>query len=67
LSELSPSQLPAVPTDPFDGQPLRYRKVGEGYLLYSVGADLKDDAGNPVTVGKGDIAFRVIKPPRKTG
>jgi hypothetical protein len=33
LSELTPEYLSVTPADPFDGQPLRYRKRGCGYLL----------------------------------
>jgi hypothetical protein len=71
LGELSPQLLPAVPVDPFDGQPLRYRKQDTGYLLYSIGPDLKDDGGQRPPVGKGDstsgtsdLVFEVIKPPK---
>jgi type II secretory pathway pseudopilin PulG len=45
LGELAPRFLPAVPTDPFDGQPLRYRRLAKGYLIYSVGQDGQDDGG----------------------
>ena len=35
-----------MPADPFDGQPLRYNKLlGKGYVVYSIGKDLKDDHG----------------------
>jgi len=33
------------PEDPFSGKDLRYRREGQDYLLYSVGADMKDDHG----------------------
>jgi hypothetical protein len=46
LNDLVPAVLPAVPIDPFDGQPLRFRKVPKGYLLYSIDQNLKDDGGN---------------------
>jgi len=32
-------------TDPFDGKPLRYRREGAGFRLWSVGENLKDDGG----------------------
>src|SRR5438876_1159886 len=32
LSELAPGYLTATPLDPFDGQSLRYRKKGTGYV-----------------------------------
>jgi hypothetical protein len=31
--------------DPFDGQPLRYRKLDDGFILYSVGPDQEDNGG----------------------
>ena len=63
LSELTPSYLDAVLTDPFDGQPLRYRKQGAGYVLYSIESDLKDDGGKPMNGKNGDIVFTVVTPP----
>ncbi len=45
LDELVPRYLPQVPIDPFDGQPIRYRRRPAGYLLYSVGADGQDNNG----------------------
>jgi hypothetical protein len=38
--------LSAVPTDPIDNQPLRYRRTKEGIVIYSIGLDMKDDQGN---------------------
>jgi len=43
LTDLVPAFLPAVPTDPFDSKPLRYRREGNEWVLWSVGSDLKDD------------------------
>jgi hypothetical protein len=37
--------LDAVPPDPFDGQPLRYRKEQGGVVVYSIGFDKKDNDG----------------------
>ncbi len=45
LAQLSPRFLPSVPTDPFDGAPLKYRRLATGYVVYSVDRDLHDDAG----------------------
>jgi len=45
LSELVPLYLDEVPTDPFDGKPLRYKKLENGYTVYSVGQDGADDGG----------------------
>jgi len=48
LNSLVPEFLPAVPFDPVDGQPLRYRRNADGtFLLYSVGDNGKDDDGDP--------------------
>jgi hypothetical protein len=33
--------------DPFAEEPLRYRPDGKGFLIYSVGADRKDNSGTP--------------------
>jgi hypothetical protein len=45
LENLVPAHLAAVPADPFQGQPLRYKKLATGYVVYSVGEDGKDDGG----------------------
>jgi len=63
LSELTPDYLVATLMDPFDGQPLRYRKQGDGYVLYSIGPDLKNDGGKPMSGKGGDIVFTVVSPP----
>jgi hypothetical protein len=36
-----------IAEDPFSGKDLVYKQVGETYLLYSIGEDLKDDGGTP--------------------
>jgi hypothetical protein len=64
LTELAPKFLAAVPSDPYDGQPLRYQKAGAGgYLLHCIGPDLKDDNGVR-KVGADDLSFVVVRPPR---
>lgn len=48
LNQLVPQYSTAVPSDPFDGQPLRYRKASpEGFVVYSLGPDRQDDGGTP--------------------
>jgi type II secretory pathway pseudopilin PulG len=45
LDELVPQFLSTVPSDPFDGQSLRYHRLAKGYVIYSVGSDGHDDGG----------------------
>ena len=48
LNSLTPEFLSAVPLDPVDGKPLRYKLNSDGiFLLYSVGENGVDDGGNP--------------------
>lgn len=58
LEELSPISLPNVPDDLFSGKPLIYSRVGDGYLLYSVGANMNDEGGKMDKTGD-DIAVVV--------
>jgi hypothetical protein len=46
LEALAPAYLGAVPADPYDGQPLRYRRLGDGVVIYSVGPDGADNGGH---------------------
>jgi hypothetical protein len=47
LTDLSAELSGGVPQDPFDGQPLRYKKLpGRGYAVYSVGRDRNDDGAD---------------------
>ena len=46
LGDLVPKWVPAVPLDPMDGQPLRYRLNADGtFTVYSVGPNHADDNG----------------------
>jgi hypothetical protein len=45
LSELVPAYLGVVPKDPFDGNELRYEKLATGFVVYSIGEDLRDNGG----------------------
>jgi hypothetical protein len=49
IDELVPEFLPAVPKDPLGIGPIVYRRVKDGYTIYSVGSDGDDDDGRPVT------------------
>ncbi len=46
-----------LPVDPFTGQPLRFKKQGDGYVVYSVGENGVDDGGDE----KKDITCRVFR------
>lgn len=45
LADLEVAPWPAAWTDPYDGQPLRYRRVADGVVLYALGPDLQDNQG----------------------
>jgi hypothetical protein len=45
LSQLVPDYIDAIPKDPFDGNELRYKRRGAGFVTYSIGEDLSDDDG----------------------
>jgi hypothetical protein len=53
LKELCPSLLKAIPADRFSTSPLAYRPNENGYLLYSVGRNLRDDGGQCEPRGSG--------------
>jgi hypothetical protein len=56
--------LKTIPTDPYDGRPLRWRRLDDGQVGYAVGPDLVDNGGNladrrkPQEPGT-DIGFRL--------
>src|SRR5438132_6345599 len=60
LSVLVPKYLKEVPTDPYDGARLRFRRVDGGVVVYSIGADRLDNGG---TLGTGyagsDVGVRL--------
>lgn len=66
LDALAPGILDKVPVDPVSGEPFRYECTEDGWRLWAVGPDKKDDGGevpyDPDT-GKGDILF-TSKTPR---
>ncbi len=66
LADLVPIYMKQVPQDPFDGQSLRYSRLGKGYVVYSIGRDLSDNGGQERAPGSGgqpepdyDITFIV--------
>jgi hypothetical protein len=59
LQQLVPKYLPSVLIDPYDGKPLRYRKLQKGFKVWSVGGNCKDDGGVKVRdwQRKGDLVL----------
>jgi hypothetical protein len=45
LEELVPEYLEAVPIDPFDDKPIKYKRTEPGYVLWIVGEDGEDNGG----------------------
>jgi hypothetical protein len=45
LAALTPAQLEATPIDPYDAKSLRWRRVPDGAVIYSVGPDRQDNGG----------------------
>jgi hypothetical protein len=69
LDEIPRELLPEVPTDWYDGQPLRYHRLADGVVVYSVGRDRRDDGGDLV-VRYGadraqDLGVRLWDPERR--
>jgi hypothetical protein len=69
LDELIPNLLPRVPRDPFASAPLQCVHLPDGFSVYSVGRDRKDDGGDlesnhPGTPGL-DTGFRLWNPDKR--
>ncbi len=63
LAVMSSTLKWTAPIDPFAGGPFKYKRQGDGFLLYSIGGDLKDNDGVeeraiPVQRREGDIVWR---------
>lgn len=54
LAALCQTYLEAVPDDPFADAPMRYVRENDGYRLYSVGSNMKDDGGRN---GNSDVVY----------
>jgi len=60
LDDLVPDHLPGVPQDPFDGRPLRYRRLEPGFIVYSIGPDETDNGGKPWRPVKGSQGNKAL-------
>ena len=71
LGDLVPTYLAKIPSDPCDGQPMRYKPEGDGNaVIYSIGINGVDDGGqfgvkkmkgaDVVDIDSGDWIWRVI-------
>jgi len=47
LAALVPGYLPKIPIDPFDGAPIKYVLNENGFIVYSIGEDGRDNGGQP--------------------
>lgn len=54
LDELVPSLLKSVPIDPYTEKPLIYKVQDDGFLIYSVGKNLRDDGGQTQGLNQED-------------
>ena len=52
LDKLTPDILKKVPSDPFTDRNLIYKRAKHGFILYSLGSNMKDDGGTPGFRGK---------------
>ena len=69
LDALVPAFLRDVPVDPQDGTPLRYRRLIDGVVIYSIGPDMVDNGGkldrqNRIAAGV-DIGVQLWDPNRR--
>ena len=68
LADLAPKYIASVPGDIFSGKPLIYKPTENGFVLYSVGENGKDDDGRmrgEEPFGGDDLRFRLPVPPLK--
>ncbi len=68
LMDLTPAFLSILPIDSFTGEPLRYRRMDNGFVIYSVGRDGFDNGGLEMPlnaksndIGNYDLTFTVLR------
>ena len=67
LDELVPKYADAVPLDVFTGGPIAYISRPDGYLLHSVGPNMRDDQGRSGAKGADDIVASIPAEPTTRG
>jgi len=68
IHEIPKSLLPSIPDDPFTGNPLIFKPLSDGLVIYSVGADLVDDGGSNLDLTAkigGDAGFKLLIPEKR--
>jgi len=65
LDKLVPTILKNTPVDPFTGKILRYRPMAEGFMVYSVGPDQKDDGGLTENPSGNEEEFGALSKPKR--
>jgi hypothetical protein len=63
LDDLVPEFIAAVPSDPFDGNPMKLRRADRGLTVYSIGPAASDESKSPFPLDserkQGEISFTV--------
>jgi len=65
LDALQTDAIGGLPRDPFGDGPFKYRRDGDGYVLYSVGPDRHDDGGRAVEEVQGEQKDHAVAPGSK--
>ncbi|MBI4243254.1 MAG: hypothetical protein HY606_04110 [Planctomycetes bacterium] len=65
LNDIIPEYVSELPRDPFTGQNYIYRKEGEGFIVYSIGRNERDDNGlydeKSLQRKHDDLAWRCLR------
>jgi len=54
--------MTAIPLDPFDGNPMKWRRWNSGWMVYSIGEDKTDDGGKYDSSMKGNGGTDIVVP-----
>jgi len=63
VSALVPEFIDKLPVDPFSGKDFIYRTEGRGFIVYSVGSNMKDDGGveDAKNHDAGDVVWKCAR------